>query len=399
MTLPLFQGARLVQAREARQWTATALAERVGASSGAVSLWEKGSVQPRPQAREELARALEMPETFFSRPVPATSPTMFRFRSLSSATKRARQAAQVRAQWLHEITTFLASEIDLPRVDVPELETPRDPQLLTTEEIELAAEATRRAWGLRDGPIPDLSRLLESRGIIFARIALNAAQLDGLSTWSADGRPYILLNSEKASSVRSRFDAAHELGHLILHRHAPIRVDSPMHKLLEKQAHLFASAFIFPRSAVGDEVAYADLEALLRLKERWGLSIAAQVFRLFQLGFITEARKEHLYRQIGARGWRTKEPLDDRLVPERASVLKGAYQLLCEGAGWAPMDLQRALPFAEHDHEQLAGLPARWMKEHEKEIGELVTLKQSPPATGEPPSQGGGTVISFPRHS
>ena len=391
MSLVTFQGARLEQAREVRQITATLLAERVGASVAAVTAWERGA-QPRSAARQEIARVLELPEAYFLRPPSPTAPAVFRFRSLASSTKRARAAAVGRVKWLHEIFHFVDMEVSLPRVDVPELDVPADPERLTGDDIEEAARETRKAWGLRDGPIPDVCKLLESRGVILARLALNAAELDGLSSWSSNGRPYVVLNTEKASCVRSRFDAAHELAHLVLHRHAPEKPESAVHKLMEMQAHRFAGAFIFPKTAAFDEVTQADLDSLVQLKARWRLSIGAMIFRLFQLGMISESRKESLQRQMGARGWRSWEPLDSEIPVERPIMLCRAYELLCGDGGWKPADITRVMPLADHDHELLAGLPARWMQGQHQDFGELVALKPS----ASPPSH---ATATGPAHS
>lgn len=382
------------QARDVRQMTAAALSERINVTGATVSMWEKGKAQPRPDALRELSAVLELPEPFFFRPPCATAPQAFRFRSLSAATKRARRAAEGRAQWLHEIVELLRSELELPAVSVPELDVPADPALLTADEIERAAEATRAMWGLRDGPIPHVNKLLESNGIIIARLALNAAELDGLSGWSDNSRPYLVLNSEKASCVRSRFDAAHELGHLVLHRKAPLRPESSVYKLMELQAHRFAGAFIFPRTAVVDEAVRSDLDSLVRLKERWRLSIAATIYRLFHLGLIDDHRKAWLQRQQGARGWRSWEPLDDQLQQERPTVVQQGYHLLCDSAGWSPADISRQVPLGDHDHELLAGLPSRWMKGDHRNLGELVRIRATAAST-EPTIQS-GKILRFP---
>lgn len=397
-TVTIFYGERLRQAREVRQMTATALAERIGVTAATVTTWEKGRAQPRSEALRDAAHVLELPEPFFLRPPSKTAPESFRFRSLSAATKRARAAAQGRAQWLHEIVEFLESELDLPIANIPLLAVPADPRMLAADDIENAAEATRRAWGLRDGPLPNIDRLLEAHGVAVGRLALNAAELDGLSGWSRSGRPYVILNNEKANCVRSRFDAAHELAHLVLHREAPLRPDAALHKLMERQAHHFAGAFIFPRAAVLDEVAHSDLDSLVRLKERWRLSVAAQIFRLFQLDLIDEQRKSYLYRQLGARGWRSWEPLDDELPLERPTMVRNAYHLLCEEAGWSPADITRAVPFADHDHELLAGLPSRWMQGHHRTYGELVKLRPAENRVdGDDAAAGaGGKLLRFP---
>lgn len=370
-----FFGARLRQAREVRQMTATALAERIGVTGATVSTWEKGRAQPRGDALSLTARVLELPEPFFLQAPSNSAPSVFRFRSLTAATKRARRAAQGRAQWLHEIAEFLGTEIDLPVVGIPKLDLPTDPQRISADDIENAATATRTAWGLRDGPLPHVVKLMEAHGIIIGRLALNAAELDGLSGWSEQSRPYVILNNEKATCVRSRFDAAHELAHLVLHSQAALKPESALHKLMENQAHHFASAFIFPRSAVIDEVSHSDLDSLVRLKERWRLSVAALIFRLSHLGLIDEHRKSYLQRQLSARGWRGWEPLDDELPVERPSIVRNAYHLLCESGGWSPSDIVRRVPLADHDHELLAGLPAGWMQGHHRDYGEIVKLR------------------------
>ena len=390
-----FQGARLQQARIVRELTGAALAERVGVSPPSITSWEHGRTSPRPAASSALARVLELPEAYFLRPIPTNSPEAFRFRSLSAATKRAREAAQVRAQWLHEIAECIGREVELPTVDVPDLGLPSDPNAICREDIERAAMATREAWGLRDGPIPNLIRLLEAHGVVVSRLALNAAQLDGLSGWSADGRPYVVLNIEKASCVRSRFDAAHELGHLVLHRTARTNPDPAIHKLMESQAHHFAGAFIFPASAVNDEVSSASLDELLRLKPRWKLSIGAQVYRLFQLGHIGEHQRHRLHKQMGMRGWRSFEPLDGELPGETPELVRRAYQLLCEEAGWTPADIMREVPIATHDHERLASLPTGWM-DGTRTFGQLVKLKVEPSSGQMMGESTDAKIIKFP---
>ena len=54
----------------------------------------------------------------------------------------------------------------------------------------------------------------------------------------------MFLNTFK-SAERSRFDAAHELAHLILHKHG-----APNGQEAEKQADTFAGSFLMPRASV-----------------------------------------------------------------------------------------------------------------------------------------------------
>lgn len=54
------------------------------------------------------------------------------------------------------------------------------------------------------------------------------------------------ISFDKDNYFRSRFDAAHELGHVVLHRYIN-KLDSICFKPIEEQAHRFASYFIFQK--------------------------------------------------------------------------------------------------------------------------------------------------------
>jgi Zn-dependent peptidase ImmA (M78 family) len=83
-----------------------------------------------------------------------------------------------------------------------------------------AAQALRRAWGLGNGPIPHLVRMLEAHGLIVTLIPFAGsatATVDAFST-SQLPRPIVVLTPDRANDVyRHRFTAAHEVGHLLLH--------------------------------------------------------------------------------------------------------------------------------------------------------------------------------------
>ena len=98
-------------------------------------------------------------------------------------------------------------------------------------------------------------RLVENQGGIVARDQLGAESLDGLSrTPASNGRPLILIGTDKGSPVRWRFDVAHELGHVLLHsslRFSALRSEDV--KLVERQAHRFAAAFLLPLDAFAED--------------------------------------------------------------------------------------------------------------------------------------------------
>ena len=87
----------------------------------------------------------------------------------------------------------------------------------------------------------------------------------------------------------------------------------------EEEAKRFASAFLMPPDDVRAHTPRVPtLDQLIGLKQRWGVSVAALVYRLQQLGHLSEWHARHLWIEIGSRSYRTREP---RPVPRETSQL------------------------------------------------------------------------------
>jgi hypothetical protein len=172
---------------------------------------------------ERLATILNQPTAFFLKPMPPGEAEDIWCRAMSSATKSARARAYALHAWLREIISYLGQYVDFPAVNIPDFNLPSDVQQITTKMIEDIATDCREFWKLGTAPIADIVLLLENNGIIVSRGELEAESLDAYSQRLSDSdNPIVFLGSDKASAVRSRHDASHELGHLILHR----RVDA-----------------------------------------------------------------------------------------------------------------------------------------------------------------------------
>ena len=61
--------------------------------------------------------------------------------------------------------------------------------------------------------------LLESHGVLVFWTNVEGRALDAYCRWDGE-RPIVILNSHERSGERSRFNLAHELAHLLLHREA-----------------------------------------------------------------------------------------------------------------------------------------------------------------------------------
>jgi Zn-dependent peptidase ImmA (M78 family)/DNA-binding XRE family transcriptional regulator len=336
---------RIAQAREFKGITKTDLAQALGVSPAAVAQWESGAKSPTSENLAALARYVGFSIAAFQRPFPADvlrlGPLSFRA-TINAATKRANLQSEQLAKLVAESYGWLAERVALPIPNLPE-------GGQVQNDVEQAAQSCRRSWNLGDRPILKLGELLESQGILVLRASFGGANIDAFSC-RISGRPFIFLGSDKKDRARSRFDAAHELAHLVLHQHySGYLSESDDHKELERQANSFASAFLMPAEIFRNDVIDSTLNGFLRLKERWGVSVQAMVVRAHQLGIISDSRRTELFRQMSWKGWRKPggEPLDE-LVPEvRSSVGKRSIDLLTQNRIIQLWEVPNEVPFPD----------------------------------------------------
>ena len=379
---PGFVGARLREAREARELTASALADLLGVSRQAVSQYENDAQSPAPPVMRRITEVLRLPYHFFSAsPSPAEDDVIF-YRSLATATKAARLRAERRYTWLRSIVRYLRELVQFPIVNFPDLNFPADPRKISECQIEQAAAQTRAFWGLKDHSISNLTWLVENNGAIVSRHELSSDKLDAFSQWNrADSTPYVVLGSDKGSAVRSRYDVAHELGHMILHRRVPKesfseKSERSLFKLIERQADRFAGAFILPESTFSREfLSPPTLDHFRTLKPKWKASIQFMIMRSCDLGIITPERKSQLFANLSARGWRTKEPMDDVIKPEEPRFLSRSIRFLIDRGVIPPSEIPFRLRLDEGDIEELTGLEPWYFRNREREMARFPTFK------------------------
>ena len=185
----------------------------------------------------------------------------------------------------------------------------------------------------------------------------------------------MFLASDKSSAVRSRFDVAHELAHLCIHRWATREdIENPeILRAIEKEADRFAAAFLLPRKSFSNEVYTPRLNAFVDLKRRWKVAIQAMIYRCKDLGIFDERQVTNLYKEISRRKWRTSEPLDgpEGLPIEQPLLLTRIAKLVIE-AGRMPTDqLKAIMGFSSHWISALSGLP-------ESDLDTEVKIELSP---------------------
>ena len=357
---PGFVGARLREAREVRNLRAVELSEMLGVSPQAVSAYETDKKTPSPAVAESIVRILNLPPEFFTTPDERGQlEELPFFRSMSAATKQARTRAARRARWLEQITEYLGCIVSFPAVNFPDLSPPADPLMLTDDDIEHFAEDARKYWGMSEGPISNMVYLLENQGAIVARDSFGAATLDSLTVVSPSSRPFVMIGTDKGTSVRWRFDAAHELGHVLLHANLDRRrlTKTADFKRIEEQAHRFAGAFLLPAAPFADDFFAASLDTLQEMKPRWKVSIGAMMMRAKQLDLMPEQTSRRMWINYSRRGWRRSEPLDDVMPPETPRLLYKAVDLFLGDGVHNADDLRAGVRLSDRDIEALCSLP------------------------------------------
>lgn len=271
-----FNPARLDLVMDRRRLTARALSERANITVVSLSQIRTGKQVPQEGTVRRIADVLSYPtEFFYSGDIDTLPAEAVSFRSLSSVTQRERKAAIAAGAIAYLVSDWLHLKYRLPEPKLIDASQERDPVA--------AARALREAWGLGEKPVSNLIKLLEAKGVRVFSLCENTKNVDAFSCWRND-EPFIFLNTFK-STERSRFDAAHELGHLVLHRHGGSNQGSQA----ETEANAFASSFLMPRADVISEMPNVySLRQVINGKRRWGVSAAALIYRIHKLGLLSE---------------------------------------------------------------------------------------------------------------
>jgi len=216
-------------------------------------------------------------------------------------------------------------------------------------EVEAAAAEVRRRWELGSGPIVNLLGLLEDKGIKVYE-ARGIEGFEGLSGLYGE-LPFVAVSMERPAD-RIRFTAAHELGHMLCDLEA---AESP-----EGDCHAFGAAFLLPGAAL--EKAFlpsrrkVTLGDLGEIKETYGVSLQAIMYRAHGLGLTSDRQLRSFREALKAKDWMVTEPVA-YTGKEHATRFR---RLLHYAVAADILDVARAA--------EMAGVPT---DELEKEIGDI----------------------------
>jgi Zn-dependent peptidase ImmA (M78 family)/DNA-binding XRE family transcriptional regulator len=303
-----FTASRMAVARKRRALTLTNLADLTGFSTRSLSAFENGHKEPSEDTVRLLAEALGVRLSFLQDDDIDEIPVdLVSFRAISKMTARQRDSALGAGRVAVLLNDWIESRFNLPRADLP---------TFTGREPEAAAEEVRARWGLGEKPIINMLHLLEAQGVRVYSLTGENSHLDAYSLYWRT-QPFIFLSTTK-SGERGRFDAAHELGHLVLHGEHRV----PHASDAEQEANRFAAAFLMPRGSVlAAGLRNATVTKILHAKRRWNVAAMALTHRLNELDLLTEWGYRSCCVQLSRMGYRRGEP---------AGIQRESSQLLCK---------------------------------------------------------------------
>lgn len=293
-------GQMLTLAREFRGLTQQALATQAGTGQSTVAKIEAGLKSDVDE--DLLARfsgVLGFPEDFFQQNEELLSfgSSAYFYRKRASLTATDRKRIHSLVNLLRIALRQMLKHIDVePRRQLPQFDLEEYGQSAAR-----VAQALRTFWALPDGPVRDLTELVEGAGVIVFRCSFETRKFDGTSLRLADMPPMVFLNADMPGD-RWRYTLAHELGHLVMH--------TVPHESMEDEADAFAAEFLTPEDAIKPQLLQVQkwrARDIAQLKLYWRVSLHMLVKRAHDLGVIDRDAAKSAY--IALAPVRQQEPV------------------------------------------------------------------------------------------
>ena len=318
----------LILARESRGISQSALCKKLEISQGKLSKAEKGEQSIQETTLKELSRELGYPETFFYQPTPSAPVSHYYYRKKVTIPKKVVGKMESVIKIFRNNIDSLMEAIELPDYTIPVF----DPSEESPEEI---ARKARYILKVPDGPIENLTNLLERNGVLVIKTDLFNEKIDGLATISDKGSHIIFLN-KRMPHDRQRYSLAHELGHMIMHFDIPDNSEN-----VEQEADRFASEFLMPAKDIKNSLRNLNWNKLGDLKRYWKVSMRSLVRRAKDLSLLDSQEYRNFQINISRKGMNKSEPIP--LPEEKTYVLQQIIKLHLEELEYSLEELARAV--------------------------------------------------------
>ena len=336
----MFYGEKLTSLRELNGLSRKDLADQLEITEQAVWQYETDSVLPRIEILNHLRTLFNVETKYFFSPVYFENEFSEEKIAYRAEDRESRKKTKLELAFLNHVNYYIdcfERKLVIPDAKIVKLrqkcvETIRTSTSDKTELIKKIAEFSRTELGLENNK--DLMYVLERSGIYIIEKNLGS-QIDAYSTVTTAGSPFIILGTVKKSAVRRNFDLAHELGHLLLHHGIDMDILTPAElRVIEKEAHLFASIFLLPEEEFTKDFMLlkrkSNPDYYIDMKEKYLVSISALEMRAYGLGLMTYQENRYFWGQLSKKEYKLFEPLDDKIPPVKPGKIRSLFQFVLD---------------------------------------------------------------------
>lgn len=343
----MFIGENLLSLRIMHGYSRKQLSEMVDITEQAIWQYENNFTSPKLQVINNLKKIFNVKSKYFYNPdvlskyskqnnVNVTN-IAYRSKFIHVISKTQSEAKHI--EYLDTFVRYITKQVRYPSIKIIQLRDNIIEYIHTTNDdrftqINYVAKLAREQLEFSSNTNSNLMFLIEKSGVFIFEKAIGE-DIDAYSLWTSDDIPYIILGNLKRSAVRRNFDIAHELGHLLLHyQYEFTTLDKKEHKEIEKEANLFASAFLLPEDEFTKDMNHifhiTNPDAYLDLKKKWNTSLQAIGYRASNLQIIEPKSHRNFYAALHRKGYLKIEPLDTELPIQKPMKMKSIIDLVAK---------------------------------------------------------------------
>lgn len=313
-------GVRLRLARKMAGISLQELSDQIGnlVTKQALNKYEQGLMKPTSEVLIALSKSLNVkPEYFLKKKTIVLDNISFR--------KKASLSNKIEESIIEKARDYVERFLEIENIlgIEPAFKNPIKKLIIKNDQdVVKAANILRDYWELGNSPIQNIVEMLEMNGVKVYLID-ESDDIDGVSFLASSRIPVVIVNTRLKPIERIRFTIIHELAHLLLKFDDSVENEK---KLIEKLCHRFSSTFLIPDNKViemigGAHRSYIDIKELISIKEYYGISIRAIVYRLLQMEIISQSYYQRWMIYMSKTYGQKNEPGDYKL-DEKAKLFE-----------------------------------------------------------------------------
>ncbi|MCJ2089754.1 XRE family transcriptional regulator [Methylobacterium sp. E-005] len=339
----------MMLARDSRGLTQSSLADQMNVAQGTISKAEAGMSEPPNEFVSELARVLKYtPEFFYETGRPYGMPPFhYRRRKKLGQKPLDRMIAEMNIRRIH-LRILLRSYDARANGFIPEIDRNEYQGFVSRPfSVEDAARHLREQWMLPDGPIDNVTDLLEENGGVVIPCNFDNDLIDAVSQ-RIDGTPVLFFVNMNAPADRIRHTLCHELAHMVLHTTTLLDDD-----VMEDEADIFAGSFLLPAKSIKAHLSRFDIRQIANLKRHWKVSMSSIAMRADRLHMITPYQKKAFFIEMSKLGYRKAEPHEPKKEYPKKLVKLIDYHTSV--LGYSNAELAKALFISASEFDRMYG--------------------------------------------